>query len=475
MLNGHRHAATDGFSFEKLRATEFPHLDRDGLAYLDYTGAALPAASQLRAHAEMVQRAVLGNPHSENGPSRASGDLIERTKHLVLEFFNADARVYDVCFTANTSAACKLVAESFPFRRGSVCLLSADNHNSINGIVEYARRRGATIATMPLTSELRLRGPAAHLDAHAVVAPSLFAFPAQSNFSGVRHPLALIAAAQQRGFRVLVDAAAYVPSSPLDLRNVTPDFVVLSFYKMFGFPTGVGALIARRDALRELERPWFAGGTVEWASVQHRAHRLRASIAGFEDGTPNYYGIAALEPGLALLRSITMPRVSKHVENLVAAARRQMLSTRHNNGSPVFRVYGPRDGRDQGGTIAVNALGEDGRVMSYDDIEREARDRRIAVRGGCFCNPGASERAFAFRPRATARCFRRTARREFSPQLLGECLGGAYPVGAIRLSVGIATNDADVARCLSAIASIATNPARCRAAEAPSERTQVAL
>jgi molybdenum cofactor sulfurtransferase len=38
-------------------------------------------------------------------------------------------------------------------------------------------------------------------------------------------------------WRVLVDAAAYVPTQPLDLREVSPDFVALSFYKMFGYPT----------------------------------------------------------------------------------------------------------------------------------------------------------------------------------------------------------------------------------------------
>src|SRR5439155_824095 len=92
--------------------------------------------------------------------------------------------------------------------------------------------------------------------------PGLFAFPAQSNFTGVRHPLDLVELAHARGWDVLLDAAAFVPTSRLDLAAVKPDFVSVSFYKMFGYPTGVGCLLARTHLLGTLRRPWFAGGTV---------------------------------------------------------------------------------------------------------------------------------------------------------------------------------------------------------------------
>lgn len=37
---------------------------------------------------------------------------------------------------------------------------------------------------------------------------------------------------------VLLDAASYVATNPLDLSVYPADFVAVSFYKMFGFPTG---------------------------------------------------------------------------------------------------------------------------------------------------------------------------------------------------------------------------------------------
>jgi len=46
---------------------------------------------------------------------------------------------------------------------------------------------------------------------------NLFAYPAQSNFSGVQHPLEWISQAQTMGWDVLLDAAAFVPTNRLDL------------------------------------------------------------------------------------------------------------------------------------------------------------------------------------------------------------------------------------------------------------------
>src|SRR5262249_20989474 len=151
--------------------------------------------------------------------------------------------------------AIRILAEAFPFRTGSRLVLTADNHNSVNGLRVQARRRGANVDYIPLDSELRACNASMFLKATSQ--PSLFAFPAQSNFSGVQHSLDLSKEAQRRGYCVLLDADAFVPTNPLSLADVSPDFVAISFYKMFGYPTGVGALIARREALAKLRRAYF--------------------------------------------------------------------------------------------------------------------------------------------------------------------------------------------------------------------------
>jgi selenocysteine lyase/cysteine desulfurase len=428
-------STTERTYFAGLRALEFARLDAQHHAYLDYTGSALYAASQVRAHEALLQQGLFGNPHSDSAPSRASTDVIAAARRRVLRFFNISEETHAVVFAANTSAAIKLVAESYPFSPETACVLSADNHNSVNGIREYARRAGARLRTLPLDSGLRLDHPAPRLA--EIGGPGLLAFPAQSNFSGVQHPLALVDAAHGHGFDVLLDVAAFVPSHALDLSRVAADYTVLSFYKLFGYPTGVGALIARHDALARLRRPWFAGGTVTFASVAGDTHLLRDGAEAFEDGTPDFLALAALDAGFDLLDDTGMPRLTAHVKQL---AQLLLVGLR---ALPFVRIYAEPDG----GTIAFNLDG-----VPYWDVESRARERGVALRGGCFCNPGASEAAFGIPPSRLASCLENLGP-TFTPARLAACSHTA--VGAVRASLGLANNEADVARALDVVASFA--------------------
>ncbi len=437
--------------FAALRAREFGRLDDGGHAYLDYTGSALYPDRLVAAHATTLRGAVFGNPHSESPTSLASTALVNEARARVLRFFDADPDEYVVCFAANTSSAIQLVASAYPFGPDAPFILSADNHNSVNGVRAYAERAGARVHYLPLDNELRLHDVASELTLlrRTHVGAGLVAFPAQSNFSGVRHPLALVDKARALGYTVLVDAAAYVPTSPLSLSRTPADFVGCSFYKMFGYPTGIGALIARRESLARLRRPWFSGGTVEYVSVQAGSHLLRDGAEGFEDGTVNFLAVGAVIDGLDFLDEIGMSNLRRHVGALTDELVDALRTLTHRDGSPLVRVYGPRDRYDCGGTVAFNVLDPRGDVVPYEEIEARARAAGISVRGGCFCNPGASEKAFGFVADRAVRCIEETSRagwnvRDFARRM--KACGGAEAVGAIRASVGIATNESDVRR-----------------------------
>ena len=130
---------------DELRATEYSYLDSGGHIYLDYTGAGLASDAQLRAHVERVRGGCFGNPHSESPASAASTLLIEQARQAVLRYFNAAAEEYAVIFTQNATGACRLVGEAYPFRPRSRLVLTADNHNAVNGIREFARAGGAAV------------------------------------------------------------------------------------------------------------------------------------------------------------------------------------------------------------------------------------------------------------------------------------------------------------------------------------------
>ena len=448
---------------DDMRARDYARLDATGHIYLDYTGGGLYAESQLARHRDLLAGAVFGNPHSANLPSREATARVEATRAQILEYFRASPEEYEVIFTPNATGALRLVGESFPFGPGSRFLLTFDNHNSVNGIRRFARAKGAQVSYVPLTAaDLRVSEEALtrHLQTatparrrrfprrSGAATRDLFAFPAQSNFSGVQHPLTWIARAQAAGYDVLLDAAAFAPANRLDLSRWHPDYVSLSFYKIFGYPTGIGALLVRRPALARLRRPWYAGGTITFSSVRAEAapgegFYLTPGPAGFEDGTVDYLSIPAVGIGLDHISSIGIETIHTRVMCLTGWLLDALGALRHGNGAPVVRIYGPAGTDRRGATIAMNFFDPSGVLIDSVRVERRANKAGISLRSGCHCNPGVREIALGFSTQQMAAAFKdkdRLRYKEFLHVIDGKTTGAA------RASIGLATTFADVYR-----------------------------
>jgi len=432
---------------DDLRRSDYGRLDRLGQVFLDYTGGGLYADSQIRDLTELLDGGVFGNPHSDSPASSATTALVDRARTLVLEFFNAPADEYVCIFTSNATGAIKLVGEAYPFQAGDRYLLTFDNHNSINGVREFARARGADVTYVPVTppdlrlDEAQLR---AELDRPSEGGHNLFSYPAQSNFSGVQHPLEWTAYARERGWDVLLDCAAFAPSNWLDLSEILPDFVPLSFYKMFGYPTGVGCLLARKDALAKLVRPWFAGGTITIASVQAEKHFLAEGEQAFEEGTLNYLNIPAVEIGLRHIQSIGIDMIHDRVSCLTSWLLDALLALRHSSGAPVVRVYGPANMEARGGTLTINFYDPKEILIDHRRIDELAGRAGISLRTGCFCNPGAGEMAHGLTEEDMAAAFENGERMTFEQFLSVLEDRDGKSAGAVRVSLGLASNFADV-------------------------------
>jgi selenocysteine lyase/cysteine desulfurase len=276
----------------------------------------------------------------------------------------------------------------------------------------------------------------------------LFAFPAQSNFTGVQHPLDWVSAAHESGYDVLLDVAAFLPTNHLDLSVVKPDFVPISWYKVIGYPTGVGCLVARRDALSRLRRPWFAGGTITAVSVGTEWHELATDETAFEDGTLNFLSIPDLEFGLQWIEGIGRDVVRSRVRHLTGWLLDSFTELRHANGRPMIRLYGPAERAGRGGTIAFNLLDPAGEVVDERLVAKEATGAGISLRTGCFCNPGAGEGAFRI-GRRQLRGSPRWGVRTVDDYLT---MIGLPTGGAIRVSLGVASTFGDVQRLLDFLA-----------------------
>lgn len=432
---------------DELRAREYARLDQLGHIYLDYTGGGLYADGQIRAHIELLRNNVFGNPHSTNPTSLAMTRLVERARQSVLEFFNASPDEYVVIFTPNASGALKIVGEAYPFCAGGNYLLTFDNHNSVNGIREFARAKGARVTYAPvIPPDMRIdeNKLAQFLEQTNPSNANLFAYPAQSNFSGVQHSLAWIARAQALGWDVLLDAAAFVPTNRLDLSQHHPDFVTLSFYKMFGYPTGVGALIARKNTLAKLHRPWFAGGTITVASVQGDKFYFAEGAEAFEDGTLNYLALPAIEIGLQHIASIGLDTIHTRVKCLAGWLLDELTALRHANGQPLIRIYGPITTAQRGGTLTMNFYDAHGHFIDHRLVEQRANRANISLRTGCFCNPGGGELALGISAEELQSCFIRVPDR-LTIDEFRRCIDDKS-TGAVRVSVGLVTTFADVYR-----------------------------
>ena len=273
----------------------------------------------------------------------------------------------------------------------------------------------------------------------------LFAFPAQSNVSGVQHSLHWVKAAQLEGWDVLLDAAAFVPASALDLSTVQPDFVPISFYKILGYPTGIGCLLIKRSAFHKLRKPSFAGGTITISSAGYDGYFLKPDHERFEDGTVNYLDIPAIINGLDFITGLNIDRINDRLKQLSAFFLQHLRQLRHDNGLELIRLYGPAHTEKRGATFLLNFIDATGRMYPFQYIEESANAAMISLRSGCFCNPGIDEINHGISADELKNFFINRKYGDYHEMI--EHLGRWR--GALRVSMGVPTTKADIEKFVS--------------------------
>lgn len=420
-----------GGRINRIREEEFPML-KDQI-YLDHAGATVPCASHLHALHTDLSTHLYGNSHSGSPSSQLTSHRIASMRARVLRFLGVDpgTGAYDVVFTANATAAIRIVAEGFPWREGSEYLCLREVHTSLLGVRECATGVPGTTVRMVTEEEVEDMFPRIeetnqqnhHHHLHAPVnsdravdtdtePKSLFAYPAQSNYSGTRFPLSWITRCRRRHpntHLVLLDAASYCSTSPLTLspQSCDPDFVTLSFYKLFGLPTGLGALIVRPQAAAFLRKRYFGGGTTAAIAYDQPWHILKSTSphARLEDGTLNFADIISLDHAMDAWDRVfgapgrfpsTFHAISAHTASLTKLIFEQMRVLSHYNGLNVCELYAEskvgekgEDGRaKQGPVVNFNLRRADGSWVGYAEVERLAGLEGVHLRTGGFCNPG---------------------------------------------------------------------------------------
>lgn len=448
------------------REEEFPALK--DMVYLDHAGTTLAAKSQLEKSFQDLTLNLYGNPHSRSPSSTLSTDVIDQVRYRILDWFGTSADEYSVIFTSGCTGALKLLAEVFDYHGNETCDCSCqssvpdmnspkeskecpkdechsdcktcglpserekklcsergsfsylmDNHTSVQGMREVALLKAGRVQCLDTTSynSIHIRSVLKeHRNAHTC-GNNLFAYPAQSNFSGKKYPWKWITMVKQcqmewqrspsgsgsctgqRVYYIVLDAACLVGTSPLNLEATHPDFVTVSFYKMFGFPTGLGALIVRNASSHVMLKTYFGGGTVSVSLPTQPFHVARPTLSErFEDGTVAFLDIISLQHGFDTLQNLTggMKMVSQHTFSVAQYYHHSLSSFCHGNGTRLAEIYCDgsfEDTQKQGAIVTFNLLRSNGEYIGFSEFDKLAQLYHIHVRTGCFCNIGACQKS----------------------------------------------------------------------------------
>nr|XP_015799608.2 molybdenum cofactor sulfurase [Nothobranchius furzeri] len=454
-------------NFGEMIQQEFPRIK--GITYLDHAAATLYPESLLRNFFRDISTNVYGNPHSHSPSSRLTHDTVEQVRSRVLQHFNTTSKDYSVIFTSGCTAALKLVAETFRWRpqtegeAGSHLCYLTDSHTSVVGMRGLTTTLG--VAALPVSSqELKTRAKDGIQEEDVICqTPHLFCYPAQSNFSGRKYPLSHVEGIRARRLYpacdlqgrwfVLLDAASYVTCSSLNLQDCPADFIPISFYKIFGFPTGLGALLVRNDAAGILRKTYFGGGTAA-AYLSGENHYVPAENISdrFEDGTVSFLDIIALNHGFESLYRITgnMHNIQQHTFGLARYTYTLLSSLCHGNGRPVAQIYAEGQFESpitQGAILNFNLLDSSGQIVGYSQVDRMASLFNIHLRTGCFCNTGACQAFLGITDQQMKRNLQ-------AGHVCGDGvdLVDGQPTGSVRVSFGYMSTFEDCQKFLSFVA-----------------------
>ncbi|SNX86051.1 related to molybdenum cofactor sulfurase HxB protein [Melanopsichium pennsylvanicum] len=384
-------------SVSRLRRHQCPQLD--DACYLDAAAAPPFPSGLLKAIADELSTKLLSNPHSKSPSAISTADQIAFTRLRVMrEIFGIqDTHDWHLVFTSGTTAGLKLIGEAFDWtslsesargRAGFLYLL--ESHTSVVGIRDIAAQADVTSSCFTEQDDMASVGQ-----------EGIVVLPLQCNASGRRYGDLMKRVCRSKGEKalVMVDAASYLSSSQrLDLSRLrideTPDIIAFSFYKLFGYPTGLGGLLVKASAAPRLSsKIYCGGGTVDAILAETRWTKPRKDFeARMEDGTLNVHGILAVNKALEYYHDAFGSWDSRggYVAGLREKLVRAMQNLTHGNGRPVVRIYPAPDARgtDFGPIVNFNILTPQSSVVPSQEVDRLASISNIHLRMGRHCNPG---------------------------------------------------------------------------------------
>jgi len=369
-------AASDALDIKTIQA-DFPILRQEvnghRLVYLDNAASSQKPHQVIDALSDYY-RTFNSNIHRGlHTLAERATETYEQTRAHTARFIGATSSD-EIIFTRGATESLNLLAYTFGEQRVSqgdiIVVTEMEHHANFVPWFELARRKGATLRSIPITDDGLL--DLDNLDGIITDRTKIVAVSHMSNVLGTINPLNPIARrAHDVGAVIVADGAQAAPHLPVDVSGLDIDFYAFSSHKMLG-PTGVGVLWGRKELLEQMD-PFNFGGEmirnvsferVTWNDLPHK----------FEAGTPNIGGVIAFDAALTYLEKLSMTRVRNHEMELTAYALEQLDRLGR------LEIQGPRDVSLRGGAISFT----DPDIHPHD-ISTFLDSRGIAIRAGHHC------------------------------------------------------------------------------------------
>ncbi|XP_040990244.1 molybdenum cofactor sulfurase-like [Juglans microcarpa x Juglans regia] len=268
---------------DQIRGQEYYHLTIYNRVCLDYVGHGLFSHSQQRSHSPEAPVAAsssspLPSPHFHEVPffdisyksvnlnsqiiyGDQESELETKLRLRIMAFMNISQVDYNLVLTANQSSAFKLLADCYPFQYNRNLLTVYDYQSeAVEMMTKSSKNRGAQVLSAEFSwpnlsiqsGKLRKMLKTKRKDRKR----GLFVFPLQSRMTGSRYSYQWMSIAQENGWHVLLDACALGPKDmdTLGLSLFKPDFLICSFYKVFGEnPSGFSCLFIKKSSASVLK------------------------------------------------------------------------------------------------------------------------------------------------------------------------------------------------------------------------------
>jgi cysteine desulfurase len=363
--------------------------------YLDWN-ATTPLGPEAR-QAMAAAWDLLGNPSSVHAEGRQARRLVEGAREAVAEAVGAQAR--NVVFTSSGTEA-NALALTPGLRRGAGArvqrlLVSAIEHASVlaGGRFQPDAIRKLRVNSMGQVDLDHLRSLVAG------DAPALVSIMAANNETGALQPVREAAEiVHQAGGLLHIDAIQALGRIPYDINEIGVDLATLSAHKIGG-PKGVGALVLA-DGIEGID-PILRGGGQEF---------------GRRAGTENVAGIA----GFGAAVEAAVARRDVNADRLETLRNRLETGLRETPELIIFSNEAPRLPNTT--LFTVPGLRAETAVIGFDLAG-------IAVSSGSACSSG-----------------------KVQPSHVLEAMGFSKSLsqGAVRLSLGWSTTEAEIDCCLKA-------------------------